>query len=153
MFTGVRLALVLASVGLIGCQTGGGGPATVPLTSVSGNELGFTINVPQDSEVVELNDKRADIAYVLPGGLFEYRIRVTPEKVRDLDSAVRTAMQKGGSVAEKKALDDGYLVVKQARPEIEEVWVFRAPLAARCTGPTEDHDVLLVMCTSLQSSP
>ena len=129
--------------------------AQVVLETVKDAGYGYEIQIPKGSKVLQKDEFGHTYSYVLPGGMMEFNVHLMKTGVKDLQSLVNHATMMGPKkIEEKKAIADGFLVVKAPQGILQEVWVSKkgktASVTAKCSGPAKQKDMLLKICTSLK---
>ena len=118
--------------------------------------FGYVVKMPRGAKELAKDDMAQTYSLVLPDGVNELNINLTHNGATSLEDAVSTATLMGTKeVLENKAIEGGWLVVKGAQMNIQEVWMFQRgkakPVTAKCTGPSGQLEALKAMCSSLQA--
>lgn len=139
-----------------GGAAGGASDVRIELEEKRDEGFGYVVKMPRGAKELAKDDMAQTYSLVLPDGVNELNINLTHNGATSLEDAVSTATMMGTKeVLEKKAVDGGWLVVKGAQLNVQEVWVFQqgkaTPVTAKCTGPSGQLDALKAMCSSLQA--
>lgn len=129
--------------------------ATITLAPVSDAKFAYEIMIPKGSKTLQKGAYSHTYSYPLPDGMYEYNVNLIPSASAGLPQLVNLATMVGGKqVAEKKAHEGGFLVVKKPRGALQQIWFSRKGktkgVTAKCSGPAKAKALLLKICTSLK---
>ena len=128
----------------------------VPLSRVFDKKIGASLMLPTGSQSVREMDRQHDWFFQPKDSAIGYSTILTAMwSATNLEQAVKVATMTGGKqVAEKKAIANGFVVMKKPRGMIQELWVFQnakgKKLAAKCSGPATALKTLMAICGSLK---
>ena len=128
----------------------------VPLSRVADKSVGGSLLLPTGSKTMREMAEQHDWWYQPKGSAIGYSTTLTAVwSASDMAQAVKVATMTGGKeLVGKKAIKNGFIVLKKPRGITQELWVFQndkgKKLAAKCNGPAKELKTLMAICGSLR---
>ncbi len=128
----------------------------VPLSRVADKSVGGSLLLPTGSKTMREMAEQHDWWYQPKGSAIGYSTTLTAVwPAKDMAQAVKVATMTGGKeLVGKKAIKNGFIVLKKPRGITQELWVFQndkgKKLAAKCNGPAKELKTLMAICGSLR---